>query len=177
MNVRHLAWPALIVSMLAANMTVVGITMVAARRDEGAAITPGYDQRALRWNEHRVALDDSRALGWRCDASVERDVRGSARLRLALRDAAGAPIRGAELAVECFHNAHPRGAVVARVRTDARGTASVELPDARPGLHTVRLDSPAAADRARFILELEVLVPPAPVTPPTVPPAVPPAAR
>ena len=55
MNLRALAWPALIVSMLGANMAIVAVTVVASRRDEGATITPGYDERALRWDEHREA--------------------------------------------------------------------------------------------------------------------------
>ena len=158
MNLRHLVWPAVIVSMLVANMAIVGITVVASRRDEGATITPGYDERALRWNEHRVALDASRALGWRCEANF---VRSSDRtvLRLDLADAAGHPLADLPLAVECFHNARPKHPVIVRLTTDASGSATLDLPQARAGVHTIRIESPATADRARFMLELERFAP------------------
>ncbi len=162
MNLRALAWPVLIVSMLGANMAIVAVTVVASRRDEGATITPGYDERALRWNEHRAALDASGALGWRCKATIDRSAADAAALRLDLLDASGSPLPSVPLRVECFHNAHPKHPTAARLTTDDHGAVRLSLASARAGLHTVRIESPATPSRARFLLELEVVVPDAP---------------
>jgi hypothetical protein len=63
------------------------------------------------------------------------------------------------LAVECFHNARPKHPVIVRLTTDASGSATLDLPQARAGVHTIRIESPATADRARFMLELERFAP------------------
>jgi hypothetical protein len=164
MNLRALAWPALIVSMLGANMAIVAVTVIASRRDEGATITPGYDERALRWDEHREALEASRALGWRCEAAVDRTADGAATLQLDLLDASGSPLASMPLQVECFHNAHPKHPTAARLTTDEHGAVRLALASARAGLHTVRIECPATPSRARFMLELEVFVPDAPAS-------------
>jgi FixH len=151
-------WPCLIVSMLGANMAIVAITYFAAKSGEGAMVTPGYDERALRWDEHKVALDRSRELGWTCDVVVHAggEAASPGSLELTLKDASGTPIAGRVLEVQCFHSGHPAAAASMMLTTDAAGRAASPLRTEHVGRYSVRIASRGTATQPQFMLETEV---------------------
>ena len=159
MKPKAFIWPAMIIGMLVINVGIVAFTMVAANKGEGASVARGYDERALRWDEHRREMAKSNALGWSCLAQLDRPARDApiGTLRIALTIGDVEPVEAAPLMIQLFHSGHPTERVTINLTTDSSGRATSSVAAPRPGYYSLRIESPATADRAAYIHEVEIL--------------------
>jgi nitrogen fixation protein FixH len=132
-------WPvglaALLVGSAAANVALVVITA----RDASFAVEPNYYAKALAWDETMAQQARNETLGWSVGLSVEpTGERGRMTVAVRLADRGGAPLGGARIAVEAFHNA--RASQVLMATLDPRGPDyAAAMPLARPGRWEFRL--------------------------------------
>jgi len=121
--------------------------MHVARSDASFAVEPDYYQKALAWDSTRAQEARNDALGWRLEAGLVPSGDGRARLDVSLRDAAGAPVAGATVAVEATHNARAADVVRATLDPDPAGGYTAELGAGRPGLWQLRFEVSRGAER------------------------------
>lgn len=159
MNVKAFIWPAMIIGMLAVNVAIVGVTMVAAHKGGGASVAPSYDERALHWDDYRRQVAQSNALGWSCFAQIDRPAPGAAAgtLRISLTTTSDQPVEATRLSVQFFHSGHPTERTTLELVTDTQGRATTQVPASRPGYYTLHIESPAEANRAAYVYDVEVL--------------------
>jgi nitrogen fixation protein FixH len=132
-------WPlglvALLVASAGANIALVVITS----RDASFAVEPNYYAKALAWDETMAQQARNEALGWSLGLRVDpAGARGRQSVTVRLADRAGAPIEGAQIAVEAFHNARASRILAAALSPEGQGYAAV-MPLDRPGLWEFRL--------------------------------------
>jgi nitrogen fixation protein FixH len=126
---------ALLAASAGANIALVVITS----RDTSFAVEPNYYAKALAWDQTMAQQARSEALGWSLGLRVDpADARGRKTVTVRLADRAGAPIEGAEVAVEVFHNARASRILSAALSPEGQGYVAV-MPIDRPGLWEFRL--------------------------------------
>jgi hypothetical protein len=86
-----LLWPAIVIGMLATNMSIVGLT-VALSRDPAYHVEDGYDVKALRWDEHKRAQTLQREVGWSATCEVAHATARSTELDIRLTSKDGSPL-------------------------------------------------------------------------------------
>ena len=139
MRSRGWYWPAglaaLLVGSAGANIALLVITS----RDASFAVEPDYYAKALAWDETMAQQARNEALGWSLGLRVEpTGERGRVTVAAGLTDRAGAPLLGAQLAIEARHNARANRVLTAAL--EPRGTAyAAAMPLARPGLWEFRV--------------------------------------
>lgn len=100
---RFWPWPGMIFALLAANVAIVTTTMVLATSDESFAVEPGYDRKAINWDQVAAQRARNAELGWRV---IVGPAPAGSPIVARLLNAAGQPISGARVEVVAFHNAH-----------------------------------------------------------------------
>jgi nitrogen fixation protein FixH len=126
---------ALLAASAGANIALVVITS----RDTSFAVEPNYYAKALAWDQTMAQQARSEALGWSLGLRVDpAAARGRKTVTVRLADRAGAPIEGAEVAVEVFHNARASRILSAALSPEGQGYVAV-MPIDRPGLWEFRL--------------------------------------
>jgi hypothetical protein len=95
---RGLQWPMLVVGLLLLNVSVCAFTVVSAIRSP-IHIESEYYAKAVDWDATRRDWPAADVHGWTIDTSVSRAGTGQSLVGVSLRDAEGAPVRGAR--VEC----------------------------------------------------------------------------
>lgn len=117
---RGWQWPVLITLALAFTVGVNVVMLFAAGSDpNGTVVEPDYYRKAVEWDRTMARRAASASLGWSATATLgtaraagsaeagpmATSVRLSSRvLRVALRDASGAPITDAEVSATLIHN-------------------------------------------------------------------------
>ena len=139
MRSRGWYWPvglaALLVASAGANIALLVITS----RDASFAVEPNYYAKALAWDESMAQQARNEALGWSLGLRVDpMGVRRLMTVTVRLADRSGAPIEGAQVAVEAFHNARASRILSAALEPRGQGYAAV-MPLERPGLWEFRL--------------------------------------
>ena len=159
MNMKAFIWPAMIIGMLTVNVAIVAVTMVAAHKGGGASVSPSYDERALHWDDYRRQMAQSNALGWNCFAQIDRPAHNatSGTLRISLTATADQPVEATKLNIQFFHSGHPTDRTTLELVTNSQGQAKADVPASRPGYYTLHIESPAAANRAAYVYDVEVL--------------------
>jgi nitrogen fixation protein FixH len=126
---------ALLVASAGANIALLVITS----RDASFAVEPNYYAKALAWDESMAQQARNEALGWSLGLRVDpMGVRRLMTVTVRLADRSGAPIEGAQVAVEAFHNARASRILSAALEPRGQGYAAV-MPLERPGLWEFRL--------------------------------------
>lgn len=139
MSGRGWYWPvglaALLVGSAGANIALLVITS----RDASFAVEPDYYAKALAWDETMAQQARNEALGWSLGLRVEpAGERGRVTVAAGLADRAGAPLLGAQLAIEARHNARANRVLTAALEPRGTGYAAA-MPLARPGLWEFRV--------------------------------------
>jgi nitrogen fixation protein FixH len=93
-------WISAIVGLLVANVIAMVILAVVANNGTNQVI-PDYYARASHYDDELARSSASRALGWRVDVAITRGA-----IEVAVFDAAGRPIEGAEVRVIGYQRAH-----------------------------------------------------------------------
>jgi nitrogen fixation protein FixH len=126
---------ALLAASAGANIALVIITS----RDTSFAVEPNYYAKALAWDQTMAQQSRNDALGWSLGLRIDPgDARGGKTVTVHLADRAGAPIAGAQVAVEAFHNARASRILSAALSPAGPEYAAV-MPLDRPGLWEFRL--------------------------------------
>lgn len=135
----------------------VGFTMVAVSTFPGQETEKPYFQ-GLHYNKALEARAQQHALGWTASIVEARRVGGNLRLKLALRDASGAPILGARIAGELRRPVADIEDRPSTWKTAGAGVYSGEASDVGPGqwllsLNAVGVDGENFAMTGRLVLE------------------------
>ena len=118
-------WMAIILGffMIQAVIWTVAITLTSS--DPSHAVVPGYDKKAINWNEQVALQKASEALGWQAEIEVESatDIHGYRRVLLTVVDRDRQPVAGATVSLQAFHRGR-----IAEAQT-------VELQSIAPGVY------------------------------------------
>ena len=139
MRRRGWYWPVGLAVLLAASAGANIALVVITSRDTSFAVEPNYYAKALAWDQTMAQQARNDALGWSLGLRVDpSDARGRMTVTVRLVDRAGAPIEGAQIAVEAFHNARASRILSAALRPDGQEYAA-GMPLDRAGLWEFRL--------------------------------------
>jgi nitrogen fixation protein FixH len=144
---RGMAWPTAVAGVLcltvAANIWLIRV----ASSDPSFAVEEDYYQRGLRWDDEMAQRSRNVTLGWHLLATVAPIESGrGAELRVALNDAAIAPISGASVVVRAFHIGRAGQTVDVTLAPTAAGEYRATVPIERPGLWELRFDVRRGSD-------------------------------
>lgn len=127
-------WPAGIFALLGLNVAIVATTVVFATTTDSAVVESRPYEKGLHWDEQQRQRARSDQLHWTCDAGIVAPSAHakSAVVRLAFRDASGAPVAGLKVNASVFHHAH----AAQQMSIEATSIA------ATPGVYTAALVAP-----------------------------------
>lgn len=155
----HRRWPAIILTMLAGNVLIVGATVYFATTTTGNLVESDWYDRALSWDKTKA---DKARLGWTPAFTVAPgEADGTFRITLAISDAVGADLTDAVVRLRAVHNAHPDKAVkvpMTQIETDGRTHYVAVIPASTLGLWSLRAHIEHAGDT--LDLEQEVTLGP-----------------
>ena len=99
-------WPYLIAGALALHVLVSLIVVFIATSDPSYAVEEDYSQKAIDWDLKRAQDRTNENLGWLFEFEVTPPARpgDQPQLEVTLADTDGAPLTGAAVTVEAFHN-------------------------------------------------------------------------
>jgi len=94
------------------------------------AVEENYYQKALAWDDKRAQDAVDSALGWKLEATAHPPTAAgeTALLEAAVFDADRAPLDGATVSVEAFHNAHAHDILRAPLEPAGNGVYQARLP-------------------------------------------------
>lgn len=110
-------WIYVTVGLLAANVLVMAVLVVASTRHP-AAVIPSYYERAVAWDERVAEQKVADELGWAIEVKLARDG-----IAVSARDGAGRPLAGAHVTGSAFHRSAPERRTELSLETDADGWA------------------------------------------------------
>ena len=150
-------WPGIIVTILGANVGIVALTVAVSRAGGGYVVEKGYDQKALKWDEHKARLEKQAQLGWQVECVVERATSGSGTLRLNVKDREGKALTDARVRVSAFQAGWPKEAqLTTLVLTDSEGVAMCEFVPKREGTWVIDVSVSRGSDVSESRLERDV---------------------
>jgi nitrogen fixation protein FixH len=145
-----------VVGLLSFSLLTQGVLLtLALDGSPGLRVEKDYYARGLAWDEHMERVRHDAALGWRVALESQRASQSERRLRLRLEDAAGRPLRGAQVTVSAFHGARPDREARALLREDGDGYRGL-IPLTRPGLWRVRVEVRQGGEQFNASLTHEV---------------------
>jgi hypothetical protein len=105
---RRFRWPAIIVGLLLAHMTLMAAAVTIANRDHSFVAMPGYYERAVNWDKDQADRREAARLGWKVEVitSPNVDPLGRRAVSFKVTDATGKSIENASLEVRFYHNSH-----------------------------------------------------------------------
>ena len=145
----HVRWPAFIAGALALQVLASIVTIYLATSNPSYAVEDDYYQKALAWDDRRAQERRNLELGWTLKFEVTPATVAADRavLSVDLGDAGGAPVDGALLTVEAFHNARADDLLGARLGDRGDGRYAVAMPITRGGVWEFRFVAERGEDR------------------------------
>lgn len=120
--------------ILGANVGIVGLTVAVSRAGGGYVVEKGYDQKALKWDEHKARLEKQAQLGWGVGCEVVRATSGDGLLQVRVTDREGKPVTHARVRVSGFQAGWPKEAKATAINlTDSEGIATCAFMPLREG--------------------------------------------
>jgi nitrogen fixation protein FixH len=154
---RGMGWPIAVAAILGvtigANIWLVRV----ANGDPSFAVEEDYYQRGVHWDDELAQRAHNAALGWRLAASASPIRAGyGSDLRIALNDAAVAPIEGASVTVRAVHVARAGAPVDITLVSHIPGQYEARVPIERAGVWELRIDVHRGSDRFTATERLDV---------------------
>ncbi len=150
-------WPVFLVGLILANVAFDLSIVYLVSSDPSFAVEKDYYQKGLHWNDEMAQQGANGRLGWTADVTVRPSgVPGESEIAATLTDAHGAPVQGALLTAEIFHNARASDVFEARFAPRADGTYLARLPLRRPGVWEFRFRAVRAEDTFTATLQREL---------------------
>jgi nitrogen fixation protein FixH len=140
---RKSLWFLMPIVLLGGLLSMLAVMIGIATHDDGFAVEPDYYQKATRWDETAARQRLSDELGWSSNVALTALAPGS-QLSIELLDAMRAPITGARVEVEAFHNARAADIEHAVLSEAGGGRYHTALRSTRPGLWEVRITAVGA---------------------------------
>jgi len=136
---------------------VLTVTIVLATGRGLDAAEPDYYARSLKWDERAALLRGADRLGWTIEARIgpPRGMPSNRDVSVRVLDEHGAPLAGARVGVELFHQAYA-GERRELSLTGDDGAYSAVAPIRRPGLWELRILVERAGERCLSIEQVEV---------------------
>lgn len=149
-------WPGMIFGLIGVNLLIVVVTVVAAHHGSGWTPTPGYDAKALRFQQELERRAASARLGWSASPLVTRAADGSHRIAIELQDENGEPIQAAAVRTISFHHGHA-GEQITRESTDAPNGAYPAVDRAiHRGLWRIEVQATAGGQTFQQSIDVQV---------------------
>lgn len=115
--------------------------------DPSHAVVEDYDQRALRWDEHRARQAASDALGWRAVVRLRpNDGPSGAAIEVELTDPGRGAVAADEVVATLFHQSAAANKQTIALTRARDGVFSGEAAVHRPGKWRIRIDARRGAD-------------------------------
>lgn len=144
-----MAWPIGITTILATTIAANIWVMRIANNDPAFAIEPDYYRKAVQFDSTMADARRARALGWGVSAALSAvGSDGRATLTVSMRDAAAAPLTGAQVSAMARFNARANDTITVVLREATPGAYTATLPIAHVGEWEVRID--ATREGARY---------------------------
>jgi nitrogen fixation protein FixH len=143
-------WPVLLAAALLAQAAGVLTMVTIAARDRNFSVEPNYYEKAVHWDDAARERDHARELGW----SVTTAIRDRS-LVVNLATALGAPLEGASISGEYFHQAHTREHSNVTLTAVSPGRYECPVGVLRPGFFQVRLQIVRGPERVCVIETVE----------------------
>ena len=131
-------FPGIIFGLIGLNLAVVGVTIYVATSAPSFAVEPGYDRKALNWDEVAARRRRSEALGWSA-AVAPNPAHGAVEVRL--MDDAGRPVEGAEVTATAFRSARASRRFELSFEESAPGVYTAALAMEEGGIWEFRLEA------------------------------------
>lgn len=138
-------WPYVPVALIATMLLGLGTLARIAVDDPHFALERDYYQKAVNWDRTRAEQRASESLGWTAELEVRAE-HGRVALTLTLLDAAGLPLRGANVEVEAFPNAFATEIASLRLEQSPDGRYRASLPRSHAGLWEFRFSARRAGE-------------------------------
>lgn len=126
-------WPAFLAGLLALGVGINLVLLVVATGDPSFAVERDYYRKGVEWDRTLQQERANARLGWTLGCEVRKGA-----VAVALRDHTGAPLPGAAVTVEAFHNARAGRIVTASLSDAGDGIYRAQVPVTRPGLWELR---------------------------------------
>lgn len=152
---KGLAWPVGIAVTIALWIAFDLVVVYLAASDPSFAVEPDYYRKGVEWDKTVAQAQANLALGWSLGLRLDPAGPGSVRAILDLKDASGAPLEGAVISVEAFHNARA-GQILKASFSPAEGGYAALLPIRRPGLWEFRFQAARGRDFFTCVLQREL---------------------
>ncbi len=134
------AWPVAIAVALGVTVLANVALMRLAGGRNGAVVEPNYYRKAVEWDSTAARARASAALGWNVDVETSAlDERGTARVRVLVRDRAGRPVRDARARIEAITNRDAARRLTAPLASETGGAYAVDLPLRHAGMWEFRV--------------------------------------
>ena len=146
------AWPWIIGGALALHVVVSLVVVFVATSDPSYAVEEDYYQKALAWDEKRAQDHTNEVLGWSFEFAVTPPARPGdlTEVEAAVRYADGAPLNGATVSIEAFHNTYSDDIIRGALTESGGGTYTARLPLRQNGRWEMRFTVERGADRFTF---------------------------
>jgi nitrogen fixation protein FixH len=135
-------WPLLLVGLLIVGGVGPNLILLAmATGDPSFSVEPDYYTKSLHWDDRLAQERRNAELGWSLGLDVRPAASGGGGVLLTahLADGAGAPLDGASVELEAFHNARASEVLRTSLRGGGEGAYAATLPARRPGLWEFRI--------------------------------------
>jgi nitrogen fixation protein FixH len=129
-----------IVALLGVSLSANLVLLVLAVDDPSFAVEPEYYEKAMAWDARRAQDRHNEELGWSLDLEVDPETSqaGSHRVEARLLDRDGAPLEGATVRLQTFHNARAGQILETTLLPAGEGRYRATLALGRPGLWEFR---------------------------------------
>lgn len=147
-------WPVLLVGLLVLGVGANLVLLAVASGDPSFAVERDYYRKGMEWDRTLAQRQADARLGWTLACEVRAGM-----VDVALRDAAGAPVPGATVSLEGFHNARAAQIVTAVLADAGSGIYRAQAPIVRPGLWELRFRAVRGADVFTQTVTYQVVAP------------------
>jgi len=137
---RATLWPLSIVASLGALMLLYAYLFHVAGDPAALVVEKDYYQKGLHFDDAMAQQRQNAALGWHVVPAITAVPDGGADLRVELRDASGAPLSAATVAVVATHNAIANAPVSATLAERSDGSYGARLSLPRAGMWELRFE-------------------------------------
>jgi nitrogen fixation protein FixH len=133
-------WPWVIGGALALHVVASLVVVAVATSDPSYAVEEDYYQKAIAWDDKRAQDRVNSELGWSLECSATAPARPGdlPELEARISDRTGAPLAGASVALEAFHNSHSDEILRVRLAAAEDGVYRAPTPMRHDGLWELR---------------------------------------
>jgi nitrogen fixation protein FixH len=145
-------WPCIIAGALGIHVIASLVVVFIATSDPSYAVEEDYYQKAMAWNDKRAQERMNNTLGWNLEFAVEPPASPGDEpiLEARIHDSEGAPVTGASVFVEAFHNNRSGDIIKMQLPSVEDGVYQSRVPMDRNGRWELRFTVDRDGDHFTF---------------------------